>query len=190
MLIPTEDFVAGLALDIELSAQHRHLLSLHQPSHKTHPQGTCVDEYPAILGRGQRPRARLHECRQQQGIVYEKVAGPAIAAHQRGPPTVKEDVENLAIVGKTDRHDMGSILCIQRCKARNPGCFQFRLDSVRNWLQFARHLRTSNRTVSRPVCATRLGLQDVHSPVAFKSDWRIPDNVRHRRTNTSARVGG
>jgi hypothetical protein len=43
-------------------------------------------------------------------------------------------LENLAIVHKTDWYDMGSILRIQRCKARNPGLLQFHLDRVRNRL--------------------------------------------------------
>jgi hypothetical protein len=37
VLEPTKELVAGLARDIELSAQHRHLLSLQQSSYKAHP---------------------------------------------------------------------------------------------------------------------------------------------------------
>src|SRR6185437_9714407 len=36
ILIAREDFVAGIARDIEFAAQHRHLLPLEQPSHKSH----------------------------------------------------------------------------------------------------------------------------------------------------------
>ncbi len=34
-IVTGEDFVTGLARDIELAAQHRHLLALQQPGHET-----------------------------------------------------------------------------------------------------------------------------------------------------------
>src|SRR5882757_5481667 len=56
VFVAREDFVACFAGDIELPAQHRHLLPVQQPSHKTQPLVHLVTLPPRHLGSPKCPK--------------------------------------------------------------------------------------------------------------------------------------
>src|ERR1700730_8962719 len=60
VFIAREDFVACFAGDIELPAQHRHLLPVQQSSHKTQPLVHLVTLLPRHLGSPQMPESVTH----------------------------------------------------------------------------------------------------------------------------------
>src|ERR1700730_14597917 len=60
VFIAREDFVACFAGDIELPAQHRHLLPVQQSSHKTQPLVHLATLPPRHLGSPQMPESVTH----------------------------------------------------------------------------------------------------------------------------------